>query len=215
MKCQSLNFVLFLGFLTFVSGCNRYGPWLTKHFKEAKECSDCELLDAQAAIRRMPVYQPNAWKTVDIIYALPMNSLIERVRERLNCCCVAVANRGAKKAEQKRIERGLTRFYVMTDGYKEAWCFVLSVCGGGAYKPAWIRSRELDRGMRGILVDQLAFKKNIFEIAFETVVTDQACDLIASNGSYTVTLSWDHFDACPETGLDGFSAAERRMDPFF
>lgn len=199
-----------IGALSCLSGCNRYRPWLEKHFSGASLCDVRELVDAQSAIRRVPVYEPYAWKTVDILYAIPLNELVVSVQNQLNCCGVSPIVDVKKENGEPR-----TRFYVLMNGDKADWCFVLIVSGDKMYKSSSVKARALDRGMKGILVDQLEYKKNIFEVCFDAVVGDNACDLIASNGTYQVTLSWESFEMKKGLGKEGTMANPQRMDTFF
>lgn len=81
------------------------------------------------------------------------------------------------------------------DGAQVDWCYVLSVGKRGTFKAATVKSRELDRGLKGILgAENLQFKKSIYEIYFDVIAGAEPCDLIVSNGTYTATLSWDRFE---------------------
>ncbi|MCL5436618.1 MAG: hypothetical protein M1549_01920 [Candidatus Dependentiae bacterium] len=194
MKRKALDFLLCFGFLLSFSGCNRYLPWFKKQFKEAERCEDREYKAAHGFIRRAPAYQPFSWRTLDILYALPINELVTRVADRISCCCIDIPKTD-QRSERREIKAGQTRFYIMMDSQKEDWCFVLSVHGDRSYRASSIKSRVFARGIKGILGEYARFKKNSFEIAFDTVVGERACDLIASNGSYTVTMSWESFEA--------------------
>lgn len=194
MKCK----LMILGFLIFLSGCTKYGPWFHKQFKVAGSMADScdvrELRLARKMLRREPVYQPFSWKTVDIVYAIPMNKLVTKVHDQLLCCGKSDKNDSAEVKSQK-ITKLQTRFYVLMDGGKLDWCYTLSVPGLGVFKASTVKTRELDRGMKGLLGEvNTQFKKNIYELYFDVVAGNRPCDLVVSNGSYTSTLSWEHFE---------------------
>lgn len=182
---------IILGLVLFLSGCTKYGPWFKKKFKTAELCTvSDELKVARGMLRREPIYEPNSWKTVDIIYAIPMNTLVTKVDDQLNCCG---GNRAI--AQQNKTEKPQTRFYVLMDGAQTDWCYVLSVPGRGTFKASTVKSRDLNRGLKGILGDNLRFKKSIYELYFDVVVGAAPCDLVVSNGTYTATLSWECFES--------------------